>query len=682
MLRNEWPVIHEGFCMWETVDDANEPDVSHTIVRVDTERSRISAERICSLISEQGSLESLSLEETKPVQIPAERVYRMWYPEQMREQDLRTDFVIGPKLRQRLLNYVRKKCRRNINNSYTVEDLDPFARADIAHEVSDVLRQFTVSIAVSDGGISELLPNGKSMSLIVDVPKDEDLGNYCRFFCKNSVRACRLKQSERRVLANYFLSNRMVKFKDPAVIQFATVEDSEKALRTHSSCGRKVADYLSRIFIVGCDGWKNTINVTMTFRVKWYKRPSSGVGVVQFNTPSDAKLASDVLFYHGYLEAERHTWFGSDIKSIKYISNCYQSDRQFDYHIRELLEPNGIHIVRAYLERVTTCRNDLSVKVQQQISRAVAEYLMRRRLWDGHDPLLRTKWRALLSSNELPWRWHVLDVGDNEDIATPCEANLIFYDVEQGLDLIFIKPVYWITVLVTKEVRLACDSFIRQLNDEETAAAHATNEEMNYLKIVDLTWNKGHNNCDDVDTSIGELSVQGWPVRRVQEVATRLVSLFEGTYINCSDEVYGRLLYGHAFKLNEVITLGPPRYLFYMRDVLCFGVGIDRLRLFPSWVKPGDTEPSPLLVYKWCQGGCSMMMEAKLEKVVKKIDLALLNIAEAVHVVKEQRSHKIQRYEPHDLLCNHQRLQFVLFIVQYYGLVLDLLILGLQRAER
>ncbi|CAJ0603639.1 unnamed protein product [Cylicocyclus nassatus] len=81
------------------------------------------------------------------------------------------------------------------------------------------------------------------------------------------------------------------------------------------------------------------------------------------------------------------------------------------------------------------------------------------------------------------------------------------------------------------------------------------------------------------------------------------------------------------------------------------------------------------------EGGCNMMMEAKLEKVVKKIDLALLNIAEAVHVVKEQRSHKIQRYEPHDLLCNHQRLQFVLFIVQYYGLVLDLLILGLQRAE-
>ncbi len=28
----------------------------------------------------------------------------------------------------------------------------------------------------------------------------------------------------------------------------------------------------------------------------------------------------------------------------------------------------------------------------------------------------------------------------------------------------------------------------------------------------------------------------------------------------------------------------------------------DKQRLFPPWVKPSDTEPPPLLVYKWCQG--------------------------------------------------------------------------------
>ena len=28
----------------------------------------------------------------------------------------------------------------------------------------------------------------------------------------------------------------------------------------------------------------------------------------------------------------------------------------------------------------------------------------------------------------------------------------------------------------------------------------------------------------------------------------------------------------------------------------------DKRHLFPNWVKPSDSEPPPLLVYKWCQG--------------------------------------------------------------------------------
>ena len=51
--------------------------------------------------------------------------------------------------------------------------------------------------------------------------------------------------------------------------------------------------------------------------------------------------------------------------------------------------------------------------------------------------------------------------------------------------------------------------------------------------------------------------------------------------------------------------------------------------LFPNWVKPADSEPPPLLVYKWCQGvnnledvwvteggECVVMLESKLEKVL------------------------------------------------------------------
>ena len=54
----------------------------------------------------------------------------------------------------------------------------------------------------------------------------------------------------------------------------------------------------------------------------------------------------------------------------------------------------------------------------------------------------------------------------------------------------------------------------------------------------------------------------------------------------------------------------------------------DKRHLFPNWIKPADSEPPPLLVYKWCQGvnnleevwatergECVVMLESKLEKV-------------------------------------------------------------------
>ena len=56
--------------------------------------------------------------------------------------------------------------------------------------------------------------------------------------------------------------------------------------------------------------------------------------------------------------------------------------------------------------------------------------------------------------------------------------------------------------------------------------------------------------------------------------------------------------------------------------------------LFPNWVKPADSEPPPLLVYKWCQGvnnledvwatdsgECVVMLESKLEKVAESASL-------------------------------------------------------------
>ena len=58
-------------------------------------------------------------------------------------------------------------------------------------------------------------------------------------------------------------------------------------------------------------------------------------------------------------------------------------------------------------------------------------------------------------------------------------------------------------------------------------------------------------------------------------------------------------LYSHVVPVYDVEPLEKitdaylDQYLWYEAD---------KRRLFPPWIKPADTEPPPLLTYKWCQG--------------------------------------------------------------------------------
>lgn len=85
-----------------------------------------------------------------------------------------------------------------------------------------------------------------------------------------------------------------------------------------------------------------------------------------------------------------------------------------------------------------------------------------------------------------------------------------------------------------------------------------------------------------------------------------------------------------------------------------------------------------------------MLLEAKLEKVYEKMDLTLLN-----RLLRLIVDHNIADYmtAKNNITINYKDmnhtnsfgiirgLQFASVIVQYYGLVLDLLILGLKRAS-
>mmetsp|Transcript_33282 Transcript_33282/g.109108 ORF Transcript_33282/g.109108 Transcript_33282/m.109108 type:complete len:2380 (-) Transcript_33282:160-7299(-) len=129
----------------------------------------------------------------------------------------------------------------------------------------------------------------------------------------------------------------------------------------------------------------------------------------------------------------------------------------------------------------------------------------------------------------------------------------------------------------------------------------------------------------------------------------------------------------------------------------------DHRHLFPNWIKPADTEPAPLLVYKWCQGinnltdvwdtsdgQCVVVLESKFENVSQKVDLTLLN-----RLLRLIVDHNIADYmtAKNNIVINYKDmnhtnsyglikgLQFGSFVFQYYCLVLDLLQLGLTRAS-
>ncbi|CAH8444366.1 unnamed protein product [Schistosoma intercalatum] len=158
-------------------------------------------------------------------------------------------------------------------------------------------------------------------------------------------------------------------------------------------------------------------------------------------------------------------------------------------------------------------------------------------------------------------------------------------------------------------------------------------------------------------------------------------------------------LYSHLVPVYDVEPLEKitdaylDQYLWYEAD---------KRRLFPPWIKPADLEPPPLLVYKWCQGinnlkdvwetgegECNVLLETKFEKVYEKIDLTLLN-----RLLRLIVDHNIADYmtAKNNVVINYKDmnhtnsygiirgLQFSSFITQYYGLVLDLLVLGLERA--
>lgn len=158
-------------------------------------------------------------------------------------------------------------------------------------------------------------------------------------------------------------------------------------------------------------------------------------------------------------------------------------------------------------------------------------------------------------------------------------------------------------------------------------------------------------------------------------------------------------LYTHVIPIYELDPLEKitdaylDQYLWYEAD---------KRSLFPSWVKPSDIEPPPLLVHKFCLGinnfdkiwevdndETIVVITSKYERMYEKVDLTLLN-----RLLRLVMDHNLADY----MTCknnvvlnfkdmNHTNsygilhgLAFTTFLIQFHGFVLDLMLIGLPRA--
>lgn len=169
---------------------------------------------------------------------------------------------------------------------------------------------------------------------------------------------------------------------------------------------------------------------------------------------------------------------------------------------------------------------------------------------------------------------------------------------------------------------------------------------------------------------------------------------FKETTVDFMDN-YDHLVPVHYIEPIEKITDSYlDQYLWYEAE---------KRRLFPNWVKPADSEPPPLLVYKWAaginnlqnvwetsNGETVVLLQSKFDQMAEKIDHLLLN-----RMLRLIMDHNLADYitAKYNVAVSFKDMshtnsygiirakQFSSFVMQYHGLLLDLLTLGLRRAS-
>ncbi|CBH14584.1 PRP8 protein homologue [Trypanosoma brucei gambiense DAL972] len=267
--------------------------------------------------------------------------------------------------------------------------------------------------------------------------------------------------------------------------------------------------------------------------------------------------------------------------------------------------------------------------------------------------------------------------GTDTDIITPEQATEIYRMMANWLSDRGFKKISFPKASRPAELRLL-ELALNRLRDQHNIANRLTQAQREEQARIEEAFNSPHETLSKIVDYLAR-------VRRFKNVEVEYMDTFSSLY-----PIY------NVVPSEKLVDSFLDQYLWYE--------AMDQQRLFPNWVKPSDVEPVPILVYKWCQGindspgiwdfdrdESVVLLHAKLEDdFYGNIDWNLFRPLLELIMDKSLAEYIVSR---HDVVvefkdmgyhCRKGMLRgfmFSSFLAQYWGLVIDVLLLGTQRSQ-
>jgi pre-mRNA-processing factor 8 len=188
---------------------------------------------------------------------------------------------------------------------------------------------------------------------------------------------------------------------------------------------------------------------------------------------------------------------------------------------------------------------------------------------------------------------------------TPEEAVAIYTTTVHWLESRKFAPIPFPPLSYKHDTKLLILA-LERLKEQYTVAVRLNQQQREELGLIEQAYDNPHEALSRIkrhlltQRSFKEVSIEFFdlyshlvPVYEIEPLEKITDCYLDQVGVNYGIVLLLSVVSVFPFKLTPLFSFRAPQYLWYESD---------KRHLFPNWIKPADSEPPPLLVYKWCQG--------------------------------------------------------------------------------